>query len=100
MIFTQPVLYELPLLAAETLLIIGQRDRTALGATWAPECVAEALGNYPALGRKAAAAIPRAHLVEIADAGHPSPRSKRSASTSKRLLRSYSKVSSRRRCGR
>jgi pimeloyl-ACP methyl ester carboxylesterase len=70
MIFTQPVLYELPLLAAETLLIIGQRDRTAFGATWAPERVAHGLGNYPALGRKAAAAIPRAHLVEIADAGH------------------------------
>jgi pimeloyl-ACP methyl ester carboxylesterase len=40
------------------------------GATWAPERAAEGLGNYPALGRKAAAAIPRARLVEIDDAGH------------------------------
>ena len=70
MIFTQPVLYEFPLLTVETLLIIGQRDRTAFGATWAPKSVAETLGNYPVLGRKAAAAIPRARLVEIADAGH------------------------------
>ena len=28
------------------------------------------LGNYPVLGRKAAAAIPRARLVEIAGVGH------------------------------
>ena len=35
-----------------------------------PKSVAETLGNYPVLGRKAAAAIPRAQLVEIADAGH------------------------------
>ena len=70
MIFTQPVLYEFPLIRSETLLIIGQRDRTAFGQTWAPKSVAETLGNYPVLGRKAAAAIPRAELVEIADAGH------------------------------
>ena len=70
MIFTQPVLYEFPLLAPETLLIIGQRDRTAFGATWASENVADELGNYPVLGRKAAAAIPQARLVEIAHAGH------------------------------
>jgi pimeloyl-ACP methyl ester carboxylesterase len=70
MIFTQPVLYEFPLLAPETLLIIGQRDRTAFGASWAPKSVAETLGDYPVLGRKAAAAIPRSQLVEIAASGH------------------------------
>ena len=70
MIFTQPVLYEFPLIRSETLLIIGQRDRTAFGKTWAPKSVAETLGNYPVLGRTAAASIPRAQLVEIADAGH------------------------------
>ena len=69
MIFTQPVLYEFPLIRSETLLIIGQRDRTAFGRTWAPTN-AEALGNYPMLGRKTAAAIPGAHLVEIAGVGH------------------------------
>ena len=70
MIFTQPVLYEFPLIASETLLIIGQRDRTAFGRTWAPKSVAATLGDYPVLGRKAAAAIPRSLLVEIPDAGH------------------------------
>ncbi len=52
MIFTQPVRYEFPLISrAETLLIIGQRDQTAFGRTWASKSVADALGNYPVLGR-------------------------------------------------
>jgi len=70
MVFTQPVLYEFPLLRAPTLLIIGQRDRTAVGKAWAPDPAKAALGDYPALGRKAARAIPGARLVEVKDAGH------------------------------
>lgn len=70
MIFTQPVVYEFPLLKVPTLLIIGQRDRTAFGRAWAPKDVAAALGDYPALGKRAAAAIPGARLVEIAGVGH------------------------------
>jgi pimeloyl-ACP methyl ester carboxylesterase len=70
MIFTQPVVYEFPLLRVPTLLVIGQRDRTALGRAWAPKNVAANLGDYPALGRKAAAAIPGAKLVEIPAVGH------------------------------
>jgi pimeloyl-ACP methyl ester carboxylesterase len=70
MIFTQPVVYEFPRLRVPTLLIIGQRDRTAIGRAWAPKEVAATLGNYPALGRKAAAAIPGAKLVEIEGVGH------------------------------
>jgi pimeloyl-ACP methyl ester carboxylesterase len=70
MIFTQPVVYELPLVRVPTLLVIGQRDRTAIGRAWAPKEVAAKLGDYPALGKKAAAAIPGAKLVEIAGVGH------------------------------
>jgi len=70
MAFTQPVLYELPDLKVPTLLVIGQRDRTALGKAWASPEVRSKLGNYPELGRRAKAAIPGAQLVEIADAGH------------------------------
>jgi pimeloyl-ACP methyl ester carboxylesterase len=70
MIFTQPVVYEFPRVHVPTLLIIGQRDRTAIGRAWAPKDVAAALGDYPALGRKAAAAIPGAKLVEIEGVGH------------------------------
>lgn len=64
MIFTQPVVYELPRIRVATLLIIGQRDRTATGRGWSPKEVAATLGDYPTLGRKAAAAIPGSKLVE------------------------------------
>jgi len=70
MIYTQPVVYEFPRLKVPTLLVIGQRDRTALGRAWAPKEAAATLGDYPALGKKAAAAIPGATLVEIPGVGH------------------------------
>ena len=70
MIFTQPVVYEFQNIQAPTLLIIGQRDRTALGKAKAPKEVQETLGNYPALGKAAAAKIKNSKLVEINNVGH------------------------------
>jgi len=70
MIFTQPVVHEFPRIKVPTLLVIGQRDRTALGRAWTPKPAADALGDYPALGKKAAAAIPGARLVELKGVGH------------------------------
>jgi pimeloyl-ACP methyl ester carboxylesterase len=70
MVFTQPVLYEFPDLELPVLLIIGQKDKTAIGKAWAPPEAKPKLGNYPELGRKAKAAIPNARLVEIEGAGH------------------------------
>lgn len=70
MIFTQPVVYELPRIKARTLLVIGQRDRTALGKAWAAPEVGEKLGDYPALGRATQRAIPASTLVELEGVGH------------------------------
>jgi len=70
MIFTQPVLYEFPLIQVPTLLIIGQRDTTALGKNKVSKEIAETMGDYPVLGKKAAAAIPDSQLVEIEGIGH------------------------------
>lgn len=70
MIFTQPVVYEFENLTMPTLLIIGQRDRTALGKAKAPKEVQESLGNYPALGKETAKKIPQSQLVELQDVGH------------------------------
>lgn len=70
MVFTQPVLYEFPDIKADTLLIIGQLDRTAIGKNLAPEEVRKTLGNYPELGRAAARVIPKAKLVELPGIGH------------------------------
>ena len=70
MIYTQPVFYELGQLSMPTLLLIGQKDTTAIGKDAAPPEVRAKLGHYPELGRAAAKAIPHATLVEFAGLGH------------------------------
>lgn len=70
MIYTQPVVYELGQLTVPVLLMIGDKDTTAVGKNLAPPSVRAKLGNYPVLGKAAAARIPRAHLVEFPDLGH------------------------------
>jgi pimeloyl-ACP methyl ester carboxylesterase len=70
MIFTQPVLYEFADLRMPTLLIIGQRDRTAIGKNLAPKEIAATMGNYPKLGKQTAASIRNSQLVELENVGH------------------------------
>ncbi|MBN3725893.1 alpha/beta fold hydrolase [Burkholderia sp. Ac-20379] len=70
MILTQPVVYELPQLQTPTLLIVGDKDNTAIGKEYAPAKIRPTLGNYPLLAKQAAAAIPHVRLVEFPDAGH------------------------------
>ncbi len=70
MIYTQPVLYEFERIKMPTLLLIGQRDTTAIGKDFSPPEVAAVIGRYPELGREAARRIPHAALVEFADLGH------------------------------
>jgi len=70
MIFTQPVLYEFKNIKSPTLLIIGTRDKTAIGKQWASEEVKKILGNYAELGKKTQKAIPNSKLVEIPNTGH------------------------------
>lgn len=70
MIYTQPVFYEFGNLAMPVLLMIGDRDVTALGRNNAPPAVRATLGNYPVLGKQAAARMPRARLIEFPDLGH------------------------------
>ncbi|MET7141356.1 alpha/beta hydrolase [Xanthomonas sp. PPL139] len=70
MVFNQPVVQRFPQLRVPTTLFIGQRDRTAIGKDLAPPALAATLGDYPALGKRAAAAIPGARLVAFDDLGH------------------------------
>jgi pimeloyl-ACP methyl ester carboxylesterase len=70
MIFTQPVVYEFPDIRVPTVLIIGQADRTAIGKDAAPSSVQEKLGDYPTLGKEAAAKIPGAKLIPLEGLGH------------------------------
>jgi pimeloyl-ACP methyl ester carboxylesterase len=70
MICTQPVVYEFERLKVPTLLLIGQKDITAIGKDLAPPEVAAKLGHYPELGRRAAQRIPSAQLVAFPGLGH------------------------------
>ena len=70
MIFTQPVVYEMPKLQVPTVLIIGTRDRTALGKPLVSTAVAETMGRYDRLGRSMTDQIPNARLLELGGVGH------------------------------
>ena len=70
MIFTQPVVYEFQNISVPTLLIIGTRDRTALGKGLVTEDVRNTMGRYNKLGKTTKDKIPNARLVEIKNIGH------------------------------
>jgi pimeloyl-ACP methyl ester carboxylesterase len=70
MAYTQPVFYEFEQLTVPALLMIGDKDTTAVGKNFAPPAVRATLGNYPVLGKEAAKRFPHAHLVEFPDLGH------------------------------
>ncbi|MFB6340914.1 alpha/beta fold hydrolase [Saccharicrinis sp. FJH62] len=70
MIFTQPVLYEFQNIEVPTLLIIGTRDRTALGKPLVSDSVRKTMGLYNKLGKKTQQTIPDCKLVEIPSIGH------------------------------
>jgi pimeloyl-ACP methyl ester carboxylesterase len=70
MIINQPVVYELDQISVPTLLIIGQRDRTALGKNLVAEEVRRTMGNYPELGKKTHERIKTSKLVELDNIGH------------------------------
>jgi pimeloyl-ACP methyl ester carboxylesterase len=84
-ILNQPVVYELPLIKARTLLMIGAKDNTAIGKAWSLPDVQKKLGKYEILGRAAANTIPGAALVEFENLGH-SPQVQDSASYHKALF--------------
>ncbi|MGB7052049.1 MAG: alpha/beta hydrolase [Acidimicrobiales bacterium] len=70
MIYQQPVRHEYHLIAPPTLLIVGAKDHVVpLGQYAKPEDAAR-LGDFKALSKQAARAIPRAQRVVIPDCGH------------------------------
>lgn len=70
MIYNQPVCYEFKNIKAPTLLIIGTRDRTAIGKDRAPKELQSKMGQYQELGKKTRQQIPGSRLVEIENVGH------------------------------
>jgi len=70
MIYNQPVCYEFKNIKVPTLLIIGTRDRTAIGKDRAPKKLQSKMGQYQELGKKTQKEIPGSKLVEIENVGH------------------------------
>ena len=70
MIFCQPVVYEFGNIRVPTLLMIGEKDNTAIGKNRASPEVRERIGNYKELGPATAKAIHGSILVTFPDYGH------------------------------
>lgn len=70
MIYNQPVCYEFKNIKVPTLLIIGTRDRTAIGKDRAPKELQPKMGQYQELGKKTQHEIVGSKLVEIDNVGH------------------------------
>jgi pimeloyl-ACP methyl ester carboxylesterase len=70
MIFSQPVVYEFGNIRVPTLLLIGEKDNTAIGKYRASPDVSRHIGNYKELGPETAKAIAGSILVTFPDYGH------------------------------
>ena len=70
MAYEQPVLYELSEVKQPTLLLIGDKDRTALGRNRVKPEVRPTLGLMPELARKASQVMRDCKLVVLPDVGH------------------------------
>ena len=70
MIYDQPVVYEFPLIRVPTILMIGDKDTTAIGKDFSPPEVRAKLSHYPELAQRIKAAIPGSRLIEFPEAGH------------------------------
>jgi pimeloyl-ACP methyl ester carboxylesterase len=70
MVFTQPVCYEFKNIKSPTLLIIGTRDKTAVGKPLVSPEVRKTMGDYATLGKTTRDKIPNSTLVEIPNVGH------------------------------
>lgn len=70
MIYTQPVVYEFSQLKVATVLIMGQRDRTAIGKAWAPESNKKLMGDYPKLVKRVKKMITHSKLIPLKGIGH------------------------------
>ena len=85
MILGQPVVHELEQITVPTVLMIGQKDTTAIGKDRAPPELARTLGNYAKLGQQAHERIAGSVLVAFPELGH-SPQVQDPAQFNKALL--------------
>ena len=91
MIFTQPVVYEFPLLKVPTTLMLGDADTTAIGSDIASPEVKAKIGHYKQLGKKVIKTIPQGRLIEFPGFGH-APQIEDPAMFNKALLDELARV--------
>lgn len=70
MVYTQPVVEDFQKITTPTLLIIGTRDRTAIGKANAPKELQPLMGQYQNLGKETQQKIKNSKLVELENVGH------------------------------
>lgn len=70
MIYREPVVHEIPLIAQPTLFVMGADDHNAPGKPNAPEALRPKMGQNADLAKSLAAKMPNARAEVLADAGH------------------------------
>jgi pimeloyl-ACP methyl ester carboxylesterase len=70
MVFSDPVIHDVPLIRVPTVLMIGEKDTTAIGKDRASPEIARQLGRYPVIAREAADRIKGARLITFPELGH------------------------------
>jgi pimeloyl-ACP methyl ester carboxylesterase len=70
MIYREPVVHEIPLIALPTLFIMGADDHNAPGKPLAPEALRPKMGQNAELAKALAAKMPNARAEVLPDAGH------------------------------
>lgn len=70
MIYTQPVAHEFSSLKVPSVLIIGDKDTTAIGKAWAPEENKKLMGDFLALGNNYVKLAKNSRLVLLSGKGH------------------------------
>lgn len=53
-----------------TVLVIGTKDKTAIGKAWAPEENKKKMGNYPKMAKDVISKIPKGKLISLEGMGH------------------------------
>jgi pimeloyl-ACP methyl ester carboxylesterase len=70
MLYSQPVVYEIPLLKQPVLFLMGANDRNAPGRPYAPENLRPLMGENAKLAREIAAKMPNAKIDVYEGVGH------------------------------
>ena len=70
MVYTQPVVDDFSRISTPALLIIGTRDRTAIGKAFAPKELQPLMGQYQNLGKETQKKIRNSQLAELDNVGH------------------------------